>query len=109
MRFVRLSAVAVMAGSVWLSAAQPPAPPRGGPPPGAPGGRGGRGRGAVAVMTLTTSAFPGGGQIPVKYTQAGPEGSPPFTWSNVPDGTASFVLIAHDLDAATGSGTEELL
>jgi Raf kinase inhibitor-like YbhB/YbcL family protein len=60
-------------------------------------------------MTLTTSAWPDGGQIPKKHTQAGEQVSPPFTWSNVPDGTESFVLIAHDLDAATGGGTDTIL
>ena len=60
-------------------------------------------------MTLTTTAWTDGGQIPVKYTQAGDELSPPFTWSNVPEGVVSFVLIGHDLDAAVGTGTEDLL
>jgi Raf kinase inhibitor-like YbhB/YbcL family protein len=74
-----------------------------------PGGRGGGGRGGVQVMMLATPAWPDGAQIPVKYTQAGDQVSPPFTWSNVPDGVASFVLIAHDLDAATGTGTDDVL
>jgi Raf kinase inhibitor-like YbhB/YbcL family protein len=60
-------------------------------------------------MTLATTAWPDGGQIPAKYTQAGEQVSPPFTWSNVPDGIASFVLLAHDLDAATGNGTDDIL
>jgi Raf kinase inhibitor-like YbhB/YbcL family protein len=60
-------------------------------------------------MTLTTSSWTDGGQIPVKHTQAGDEVSPPFAWSNVPDGVVSFVLIAHDLDAAVGNGTEDVL
>ena len=79
----------------------------GGAPP--PGGRGGGGRGGVQVMTLGTLAWPDGGQIPARYTQAGDQESPPFAWSNVPDGVASFVLIAHDVDAATGSGTDDML
>jgi Raf kinase inhibitor-like YbhB/YbcL family protein len=66
-------------------------------------------RGPIQVMTLTTTAWADGGQIPQKYTQAGEELSPPFTWSNVPDGTESFVLIARDLDAATGNGTDDML
>ena len=88
-------------------------PQRGAQPPGAPGGqpggRGGRGRGAIPVMTLTSSAWPDGGQIPAKYTQAGEEASPPLAWSNVPENVASFVLIAHDVDAAVNPGTDDLL
>lgn len=79
----------------------PPAAQRGGEPPAQPqpgrgGGRGGRG---VQVMTLSTTAWTDGGQIPVKYSQAGDELSPPLAWSGAPEGTASFVLIVHDLDA----------
>src|SRR5262249_28727210 len=92
-------------------------PQRGAPPPGAPGGqpdgrgaRGGRGgRGAIPVMMLTSTAWADGGQIPVKYTQVGGEAAPPLAWSNVPEGVASFVLIAHDVDAAIGNGTDDLL
>jgi Raf kinase inhibitor-like YbhB/YbcL family protein len=66
-------------------------------------------RGAVQVMTMTTTAWPDGGQIPAKHTQAGDEVSPAFSWSNVPDGTTSFVLIARDLDSATGGGTDDVV
>ena len=79
-----------------------------GTPPAQPGGRGG-GRGGVQVMTLTSAAWQDGGPIPVKHTQAGDQVSPPLAWSNVPDGVAGFVLIAHDVDAAIGSGTDDIL
>lgn len=81
---------------------QPPAAPRPAPP-------GGPRRAAVQVMTLTSAGWPDGGRIPNKYTQAGEQVSPPLSWSNVPDGTASFVLIARDLDAAIGNGTDDVL
>ena len=35
--------------------------------------------------------------------------SPPLAWSNVPDGATNFVLIAHDVDAAVGQGTDDML
>jgi len=60
-------------------------------------------------MTLATSAWSDGAQIPARYTQAGGETSPALTWSNAPDTTGSFVLIVHDPDAATGNGTDDLL
>ena len=103
-----LFCLAILTLAAFLSA-QPPAPPPGGQPP--PAGRGGRGggRGAIPIMTLTTPAWPDGGQIPIKYTQAGDQASPPLAWSNVPDNVASFVLIAHDVDAAIGNGTDDLL
>ena len=60
-------------------------------------------------MTLASTAFADGAQIPAKYTQAGGESSPPLAWTNVPDGVTGFVLIVHDPDAAIGSGTDDIL
>jgi Raf kinase inhibitor-like YbhB/YbcL family protein len=93
------------------AAQPPPQPPPAGaqPPPGGRGGRGGGGRGGIATMTLTSTAFPDGGMIPVKYTQAGDQTSPPLAWSNVPDNVTGFVLIVHDADAAIGNGTDDML
>lgn len=73
------------------------------------GGRGG-GRGAgFSNFTVTTTAWPDGGMIPLRYTQAGPEISPAIQWSAPPAGTASFVLIFHDADALAGNSTDDLL
>lgn len=83
-------------------------PPQRGTGPATPGGqRGGRGR--AQVMTLTTTGWTDGGAIPIKYTQAGDEVSPPLAWKDAPANTASFVLIVHDLDAATGTGVDDVL
>jgi Raf kinase inhibitor-like YbhB/YbcL family protein len=71
------------------------------------GGRGGRG--GVANMTLTTSAFQDGGMIPAKHAQPGRDVSPPLSWSGAPDSATSFVLVVHDADAATGSGLDDAL
>ena len=87
----------------------PPGTPAAQPPPAGQRGGGGRGRGAVQVMRLATSAWPDGGQIPAKHTQAGEEISPGLAWSNAPEGIASFVLIAHDVDAAIGTGADDIL
>jgi Raf kinase inhibitor-like YbhB/YbcL family protein len=57
-------------------------------------------------MVLTTTAWPDGGQIPVKYTQAGEQVSPELKWTNVPAGTQSFVVNMLDPDVAIQKGTE---
>ena len=115
MRFARvgIAMMLVIASQGLIISQTPPVsptpagqrPPAG--PPGPPGGQ--QRRGAAQVMTLTSTSWPDGGQIPMKYTQAGDEVSPAFAWSNVSDGTASFVLIAHDLDAATGGGIDTVV
>lgn len=82
-----------------------------GAPAGRAGGaRGGRGRGsAFQNMTLTTTAWPDGGMIPLRYTQAGPELSPAIQWSAAPAGTVSFVLVFHDADTLVNNSTDDLL
>jgi Raf kinase inhibitor-like YbhB/YbcL family protein len=70
---------------------------------------GGRGRGGIRLMTLTSTAFQDGGMIPLKHAQPGHDVSPPLAWTNAPDSTVSFVLIVHDVDAPSGDGTDDLL
>jgi Raf kinase inhibitor-like YbhB/YbcL family protein len=80
--------------------------------------RGGGQRGAPAApagpaMTLTITAFPDGGQIPVKFSQAaegaapGEGTSPAITWANPPAGTQSFVLNMHDMDVTRNRTTDD--
>ena len=104
-----LGVVLVGLASIDLPAQNPPpaGQGRGAPPPA--GQRGGGGRGAVQVMTLMTPAWKDGGPIPIRHTQAGEEISPALSWTNVPETTASFVLIVHDIDAMTGGGQSDLL
>src|SRR5580692_5989118 len=73
------------------------------------GGRGGRGGGAIQTMTLVTTAWPDGGMIPLRYTQAGAEVSPAIQWSGAPAGTASFVLLFHDDDTVVNGSADGLL
>lgn len=63
----------------------------------------------VAVMSLSTSAWADGGRIPDKYAQPGHDVSPPLAWNDVPDGTESFVLIVHDLNAVTPTDTPSFM
>jgi Raf kinase inhibitor-like YbhB/YbcL family protein len=83
-----------------------PLPPIAAPQPGGPGGQ--TRRGPMQVMALT-SAWPDGGQIPAKYTQAGAQVSPPLAWTNAPADAVSFVVIARDADTAIGNGTDDIL
>ena len=48
---------------------------------------------------LKSPAFVSGSMIPSLYTCEGKNISPPLTWSGVPAGTKSFVLICDDPDA----------
>ncbi|MEI6739764.1 MAG: YbhB/YbcL family Raf kinase inhibitor-like protein [Gemmatimonadaceae bacterium] len=90
------------------STATPPATPAAAPAAAQPA-RGGGGRGAIRVMTLTSSAFADGAMIPAKHAQMGRDVSPALSWSGVPDSTRSFVLLMHDADQALGNGTDDLL
>ena len=69
----------------------------------------GRTRGAIQTLTFGSAAWPDGGSIPPKYTQAGDQVSPPLTWTNVPETAVSFVLVVHDVDAAAGNGNDDIL
>jgi Raf kinase inhibitor-like YbhB/YbcL family protein len=58
-------------------------------------------------MTLTTTAWADGAQIPAKYTQAGDQVSPALTWTNAPPGTQTFVLNMRDPDVARNKTSED--
>jgi Raf kinase inhibitor-like YbhB/YbcL family protein len=93
----------VLCAIAACSAAAQPVPPAG------RGGRGG-GRGAgISNLTLVTTAWPDGGMIPLRYTQAGPELSPAIQWSAPPAGTASFVLSFEDADTVVNNTTDGIL
>ncbi|WP_372883208.1 YbhB/YbcL family Raf kinase inhibitor-like protein [Psychromonas sp.] len=51
------------------------------------------------TLTLQSSAFTGGGEIPRKYTCEAQNISPPLSWQGAPEGTRSLVLIVDDPDA----------
>ena len=50
-------------------------------------------------LSLTSSAFQQGTEIPSVHTCEGKDTSPPLAWSGVPQGTKSLALIVDDPDA----------
>jgi len=59
--------------------------------------------GSAMSLKLSTTAFQPESDIPGKYTCAGADVSPAFSWSNAPAGTQSFALVADDPDAPVGT------
>ena len=51
------------------------------------------------ALTLTSSAFSAGGEIPKVHTCEGSDASPALEWSGAPAGTRSFALVVDDPDA----------
>lgn len=54
-------------------------------------------------ITITSAAFDAGKAIQPKYTCDGQDVSPPLSWTGVPSGTESLVLITEDPDAPIGT------
>jgi Raf kinase inhibitor-like YbhB/YbcL family protein len=50
-------------------------------------------------FTLTSTAFEDGEEIPARFTCEGRDQSPDLSWSGLPEGTRSLVLIVDDPDA----------
>jgi Raf kinase inhibitor-like YbhB/YbcL family protein len=53
-------------------------------------------------MTVLSSAFQDGEQLPARFTADGQDLSPPLRWSNPPVGTRSLAIACEDPDAPTG-------
>src|SRR5438045_2403023 len=72
-----------------------------------PAGGGQRGP-AVPPLRLMNASWADAGVIPQKY--AGAMGvSPALSWTNVPMGTMTFVLLMHDPDGAPQRGSADVL
>lgn len=94
-------ATTVALGSCVLLLAQPPAGK-------GPGG-GGKGRGpAGPALSVTSTSFPDGGVIPMKYSFYGENKSPEFTFqwmmganaASAPEALQSYTIIFHDIENA---------
>ncbi|MBZ0093438.1 MAG: YbhB/YbcL family Raf kinase inhibitor-like protein [Sulfuricellaceae bacterium] len=53
----------------------------------------------MTALTLTSASFPENGEIPSRHTCDGQNISPALSWTAVPEGTKSLVLIIDDPDA----------
>lgn len=53
----------------------------------------------AAELDVTSAAFEDGAAIPKTYTCSGDGASPPLSWSEGPDDTASFAIVVDDPDA----------
>jgi hypothetical protein len=51
------------------------------------------------MLTVTSSAFKEGGEIPARYSCDADNVSPPLAWSGAPDTTAAMAVIVTDPDA----------
>jgi len=58
--------------------------------------------GGAMAMEIKSAAFTNNAEIAKKYTCQGEDISPPLSWSDVPEGTKSLVLINDDPDAPVG-------
>ena len=61
-------------------------------------------------LTLTTTAFADGAEVPARFTQSDPKPvSPKLEWTHVPANTVSFVLYMHDPDVAVQRKLDDVL
>jgi Raf kinase inhibitor-like YbhB/YbcL family protein len=61
------------------------------------------------AFAISSASFPSGGDIPKKYTCDGADISPELSWTEPPQGTKSFAVIAEDPDAPAGTWTHWVL
>ena len=134
MKLMRVVVVVALISAVTIGMAIAQAPPAGGqgagqgPGAGAPGGggggrQGGGGGGGRAggrggpVLSVSSTAWPSGGEIPMKHAFRGENLSPAFQfqWFNgvtpaeQPATVQSFAVIFHDMENSTNRGTADTL
>jgi Raf kinase inhibitor-like YbhB/YbcL family protein len=113
MRRLSVSAV-IVAAAICVGVVQAQQPPAGAPAGGgARGGGGGRG----PVLSVTSTAWPDGGEVPMKFARGGENKSPAFefhwTTANAP-ATApatlqSYAVVFHDIENASARGPVDTL
>ena len=109
MRFLRLLSISIFALALAATAHAQGGQGGAAQGQGGQGGAGGRGGPAPKPLTMTSTAFADGTDIPAKYTQAGDSTSPAISWTNTPAGTVTFVLHMHDLEVSRNKTSEDQL
>jgi len=106
---ILLSTILALASGALILAQQP----AGGKGPGP-----GKGKGpAGPVLSVTSTSFPDGGEVPVKFSFYGENKSPEFTFnwttanapSAAPATLQSYAVIFHDIENATAKGPADTL
>jgi Raf kinase inhibitor-like YbhB/YbcL family protein len=90
--------------------------PQGGGQRGA-AGAGGRGGAPRTVLSVTSPAWPDGGEIPMKHAYRGENRSPAFEfrWTQAdaavspPDGLRTYAVVFHDIENSSNRGTADTL
>jgi Raf kinase inhibitor-like YbhB/YbcL family protein len=108
---------AILIGTLWVAMvqAQQPAAGGGGGASQAPGAARGGGRGPV--LSVTSTSFPDGGEVPMHNAGRGDNKSPTFEfhWSNGPTpadppaNLATYAIVLHDIENASARGTVDTL
>jgi Raf kinase inhibitor-like YbhB/YbcL family protein len=101
---------AIVVSTAVVATAQAP-PPQGG----APGG--GRGGAPRLVLSVTSTGWPDGGEVPMRHAGRGDNKSPAFDfhWSlgtnpaAAPEGLQTYAVIFHDIENSTNKGTTDTL
>jgi Raf kinase inhibitor-like YbhB/YbcL family protein len=107
-----LSAIAATSVCAILMA-QAPGGGKGGPPGGGPGGGKGGARGPV--LSVTSTAFPDGGEVPMKFARAGENKSPAFEFhwnmgtapADAPATLQTYAIIFHDIENSSNKTTQD--
>lgn len=85
--------------------------------PGAAKGGGGKGGPPAPVLSVTSSAFPDGGEVPMNNAGRGGNKSPAFEFhwtignmpTNAPDTLQTYAVVFHDIENSTRRTTEDTL
>lgn len=104
-----LSAVVILGGCTSTSFPPAPQSPSGSSQPAQSGQQPVQSAGSSGTLTLRVDSLGPGSALPEIYTCKGAGESPEVSWSTIPAGTRSLVLILEDPDAPAGRFTHWLV